>query len=203
MGIFTNWGKKKIDRVENVGFTTNNGFGGSRNIVKEDIVKEFDRFKLADRILIERILEQQEIQSKLDKENRNFVSHFATYDRELFNHVYKFNMVSLWFDRRGNPLNDYGKIEELLSDPDYKILAKTKLPSGSIVSTVWLGLTHGTVSLTTQAAKAHLIFETMVFKEDSHEDVYCQRYPTEEAAFKGHLEVVKEFTKKITRNENY
>lgn len=55
------------------------------------------------------------------------------------------------------------------------------------VSTVFLGLNHA------WGGGPPLIFETMVFNQDSErefEDVFCERYSTEEEALAGHKEVV-------------
>lgn len=53
------------------------------------------------------------------------------------------------------------------------------------VSTVWLGMNHGWFGEDIQ------IFETMVFKGKSYEDVYCKRYATEAEAIAGHKAVLR------------
>ena len=98
-------------------------------------------------------------------------------------------MSSMWYDKQGNSLESHEAIEKLLTDPTYKIIAKTVLPNEKVVSTVWLGLDHNFYGGTP------LIFETMVFpKEGDFCDEYCERYATLAEAKNGHEEVVKKFS---------
>lgn len=60
-------------------------------------------------------------------------------------------------------------------------VARTILPNGMLVSTVWLGLNHN------YGDGPPLIFETMVFPSvDDLTDLDCERYTTEEQAVAGH-----------------
>jgi hypothetical protein len=83
-----------------------------------------------------------------------------------------------WYDRSGNPLNNYIKIEELLLDDEYRVIDNTKIGDATI-STVWLGLDHSF-----GADPKPLIFETMIF--GGPHDGYCKRYATEIEAQGGH-----------------
>jgi len=92
-------------------------------------------------------------------------------------------MSVLWYDRQGRPVS-IDQIEELLSDPSYKIVRRYEA-DGWLVSTVWLGLDHRLLG-----GGPPLIFETMVFapgyRQDWMPEEYCERYPTEDAAIAGH-----------------
>lgn len=52
------------------------------------------------------------------------------------------------------------------------------------VSTVFLGVDHAF------GDGPPLVFETMIFPEDSYKDLYCERYSTYEEAVAGHKRVV-------------
>ena len=85
------------------------------------------------------------------------------------------------YDKKGNQIT----IEQYLEfhdQMDYTSIASDLL-GGYIISTVWLGIDHGTVN-------KHMIFETMVF--ETHKplpiDKYTRRYSTEEEAKAGHSE---------------
>mgnify|MGYP001599867616 CR=1 FL=1 len=67
----------------------------------------------------------------------------------------------------------------LLEDESVRRVAFTKLPSGAVVSTVWLGLDHNF------GAGPPLIFETMVFGLPDGEEPQ-ERYSTETEALAGH-----------------
>jgi len=56
---------------------------------------------------------------------------------------------------------------------------------GKRVSTVWLGLNHRF-----DEGKP-LIFETMVFKDKSGAEIYCERYSTWEEAEEGHQKAIQ------------
>ncbi len=53
------------------------------------------------------------------------------------------------------------------------------------VSTVWLGIDHN------HFGGRPLLFETMIFKGDSGNDIYCNRYTTWEKAKEGHKKAMK------------
>lgn len=92
--------------------------------------------------------------------------------------------MRLWYRRDGKPLGeDYTQIEKLLSDPEYRIVAKTEVPGKGLVSTVWLGLDHRF-----GASGPPLIFETLVF---DCEPELIERYATLGEAEAGHLAMVE------------
>jgi len=94
-----------------------------------------------------------------------------------------------YYDKTGKEITEeeFGK---LFTNPFYKIISRTKLPDGKIVSTVWLGLNHSIDE------NKPLIFETMVFpNEDDFHELYCERYSTEQEAIEGHLRIVQKFLK--------
>jgi hypothetical protein len=91
--------------------------------------------------------------------------------------------VSYYYDRQGNPID---RMDWAINPAD-KIVAKTTLPDGKLVSTVWLGIDH-------QFGNGPpLIFETMVFPADSYSDLDCERYSTETEALAGHEAMVKKW----------
>ena len=115
--------------------------------------------------------------------------------------------MSDWYDREGNKITtaDYdtepdlwmeqmGEVEKKLSDRSYKVLKQENTPEGKYwISTVWLGLDHSF------SGSKPLIFETMVFDRHNGEVDYAsnemKRYSTEAAALKGHVRMVKKWTK--------
>lgn len=66
-----------------------------------------------------------------------------------------------------------------------RVVAKTDLPGGAHVSTVYLGLDHR------YGYGPPLIYETIVFNPD---EVDMQRYSTREEALAGHAEMVAKWT---------
>jgi hypothetical protein len=107
----------------------------------------------------------------------------------------------MWFWRDGTPAVDpdldsrseefseqMGLVEKRLCDNSYKVVARTTLPDGKVVSTVWLGLNHD------MGGPRPLIFESMVFP--SLEDLRAvdfRRYATEEEAKAGHAGLVADW----------
>jgi hypothetical protein len=95
-------------------------------------------------------------------------------------------MSSEWYDRQGHLLA-MDEISAKFSDPEYKILAKTKVESADAsVSTVWLGLDHSF------GGGPPLIFESMVFGGGL--DQHQWRYATEAEARTGHESLVEKVT---------
>src|SRR5690606_41277 len=86
------------------------------------------------------------------------------------------------YDRDGNPLTDEEYDKYSVPGHRNKRVGRTDINSDVSVSTVWLGLNHGWVGA------GPIIFETMVFGGDH--DGWMQRYSSEEAAMRGHLQVV-------------
>jgi len=93
-------------------------------------------------------------------------------------------MRSGYFDRQGNEIG-LMKFAELFEDYDYKILKRTDLEN-CWVSTVWLGTDYDFYETNDKP----IIFETMVFPNDSRSEEYCERYSTEEEALEGHERMV-------------
>lgn len=79
-------------------------------------------------------------------------------------------------------------VEEKHRDLDYKRVARTELPDGGVVSTVWIGLDHN------YGKGPPLIFESMFFKKGDPQDLDCDRYATEEEALAGHTAMVATHT---------
>jgi len=90
-----------------------------------------------------------------------------------------------YYDRQGKPMGEVLAWAKKLEDPTYKLVAKTELPNGVMISTVWLGLDHSF------RKRPPLIFETMVFGENAAQgDQYQERYTTEALALIGHQTAV-------------
>lgn len=90
--------------------------------------------------------------------------------------------MHVFFDRAGNPMEDLSEWSRLRRDPHASTVARTELPGGVIVSTVWLG-----INLSVNADQP-LIFETMIF--GGPHDNAMWRYPTEPAALAWHDQIV-------------
>lgn len=94
--------------------------------------------------------------------------------------------MSDYYNRKGEPI-DTMQWAMQFRDED-RVVAKTELPDGKTVSTVFLGLNHRF------GDGPPLIFETMVFGPDSYIDMDCERYSTEEQAKAGHEAMVAKWT---------
>ena len=81
-------------------------------------------------------------------------------------------------------LESYLKSGERHLKNERKVVAKTKLPDGIEVSTVFLMIDHG---LSDQGPP--LVFETMIF--GGERDTECYRYSTWQEAEEGHFQVVR------------
>lgn len=92
---------------------------------------------------------------------------------------------NIYYDRQGNPISREEWAEAVnLDNFASRVVAKTRLRGGVIVSTVWVGLNLN------YREGPPLIFETMVFG-DGYDDL-SRRYATEAEAEAGHQEVVDE-----------
>lgn len=90
------------------------------------------------------------------------------------------NAPDNYYDRRGRVIRSWDDLARI--EPR---VARDVLPTGHVVSTVWLGLDHRF------GYGPPLIFETMVFaSEDSYMGLECDRYSTEAAAIEGHARMV-------------
>jgi hypothetical protein len=113
----------------------------------------------------------------------------------------------LYYDRQGFPLpSDPARgLEptlvwaELHANPDYRIVAWDKLPDGSWLSTVWLGLDHGIgrplffeTMRFTAARDERLVGSTLAFPDPTDgEDTTQLRYGSEEEALAAHHEILR------------
>lgn len=88
-----------------------------------------------------------------------------------------------WYNRDGSPATEDTFKAWRSSE---KKVAETILPTGHVVSTVWLGLDHRF-----GPEGPPLIFETMVFpSKGDYEDLDMERYSTEAEAHAGHARMV-------------
>lgn len=70
-----------------------------------------------------------------------------------------------------------------------RTVAKTTLPDGTLISTVFLGIDHSF-----GVGKVPIIFETMVFASgENRNDNDCERYATWEQAEAGHVVMVEKW----------
>lgn len=95
--------------------------------------------------------------------------------------------MSDYYNRNGEPIRMNEWAREFEKD---RTVAKTELPDGKTVSTVFLGLNHRF------GDGPPLIFETLVFNPGSYEDVDGDRYTTEEQAKAGHEAMVAKWQDK-------
>lgn len=89
------------------------------------------------------------------------------------------------YDRQGKPITDLLAWAKLLENESYKRVAEDQI-GPYWVSTVWLGLDHNH-----SIKGSPLIFETMVFGP-GEDDIFCDRYSTEQEAAEGHVDVVNQ-----------
>src|SRR5262249_51135070 len=99
---------------------------------------------------------------------------------------------AVYYDRQGTPI-PLMEWARLFEDDDYKMLARTDLDDAITVSTIWLGIDHGSLG------RVPLIFETMVFGP-TWCDLDCWRYATEAQALEGHTAAVRETLQKLAEH---
>lgn len=100
-------------------------------------------------------------------------------------------MRPMYYNRDGTPCEDQDTLAWARDFEKERRVAKDTLPDGKVVSTVFLGLDHNF------GTGLPLIFETMVFASDnSGDDLDVDRYSTEEAALKGHRDIVAKWKKR-------
>lgn len=99
----------------------------------------------------------------------------------------KLSQVSrgMYFRRDGTPYKDVIEWALDYEKDEMKHVDKTTLWWGGLVSTVWLGLNHN------YYGGKPLIFETMVFKRNSLNELDMERYSTEAEAKAGHARMVR------------
>ena len=83
------------------------------------------------------------------------------------------------FDRQGRSISQQAWVA--LHTEEYKRVGLQRFEGGVSVSTVWLGISHGSLG------GKPMIFETMIFGPDGYPyDEACQRYTSEAEAIMGH-----------------
>lgn len=93
----------------------------------------------------------------------------------------------MYYNRKGEAI-DLEQYAKLFANEKYQVVARDLL-DGYLVSTVWLGINHNFRSLVFNNDPGKpIIFETMIF--NGHDEVYCDRYCTEEQALEGHKKAV-------------
>jgi len=100
----------------------------------------------------------------------------------------------LWYDKKGDPIKTIEEWSKLFHDNKYKIIKQEILENGYFISTIWLGMDHGSQN------GQPLIFESMVFNGDGEGDSDCERYVSESAAIIGHKLLVEKWRKKPCTN---
>lgn len=88
----------------------------------------------------------------------------------------------IYYDRQGKKIN-HDAYTALLEDKEYKVV-RTQTIYGNLVSTVWIGIDHSF------GIGPLLIFETMIFGNNSQWDSFDHRYSTESDALLGHTVIV-------------
>ena len=98
-------------------------------------------------------------------------------------------MKDFYYDKYVNAISreEYSR---LMKDNEYKKVALTNLPDGKRVSTVWLGINYNFTY-----HNPPLMFETMVFPQDSWGELDCDRYCSELMAIFGHVKMVRKWKK--------
>jgi len=86
-----------------------------------------------------------------------------------------------YYDRQGHSIS-LTEAQDLTMDKDYKRIGYNEL-AGLKVSTVWIGLDYS-------INNSHMIFETMVFPLNSYDELYFERYATEQEAMAGHIKAM-------------
>jgi len=101
-------------------------------------------------------------------------------------------------DKTAVPCEDIRKWGRFLEDWKTRRVARTNLPDGGFISTVFMGIDH---QLDDNGPP--LLFETIIFNGNEYTDIW--RYFTWDEAIEGHQRVVKEcanFKKLEESNEN-
>lgn len=102
-------------------------------------------------------------------------------------------MYSQWYklvDKKPVLITDMNDLEEVYKDGN-RIMGRTKMPKGGMVSTVFLCLDHRY-----DGEGDPIVFETMYFPNWEDGDMAeqdCRRYCTYEDALRGHWEMVEQY----------
>ena len=97
-------------------------------------------------------------------------------------------MMNYILDKAGNPKQE----PDLLvwaawwGNRENRVIARTELPGGILVSTIFLGLDHSF-----GFSKVPILYETMIFGGPFDAREYLTRYATREEAIEGHKRAVK------------
>jgi hypothetical protein len=96
-------------------------------------------------------------------------------------------------DEAGEPVPcpDLLKWSAFLRDIGHRMVAKTDLPDGAMVSTVFLGTDHQF------GDGPPLLFETMIFHGDPGTGDECWRYATRAEALEGHAAAVAGYEEQL------
>lgn len=95
-----------------------------------------------------------------------------------------------YYDKKGEVI-DLNTFAELCEDFNYKVVKQDEI-GDFLVSTIWLGIDHNFYNIFHGHGKP-LIFETMIFSDnEKYDDIYQERYSTEEEALEGHKKAIKE-----------
>lgn len=92
--------------------------------------------------------------------------------------------MTLFYNRQGESISEELFMHLRFRDETYWRVAFTRLSDDLEVSTVWLGIDHGF------GHYGPLIFETLVFGDDSGEAMW--RYRTEDEALEHHQQLITE-----------
>lgn len=98
-----------------------------------------------------------------------------------------------WYNKRGQRMYDYAKINNRLMDLNYKVVKQEKLWWGGFLSTVWLGLDHS-LTFGSGLDRKPIIFETMLFFHGK--SLTQNRYSTLREAQEGHRKFKEELNLK-------
>lgn len=99
-------------------------------------------------------------------------------------------------DKKVVPTENFSEFTEFFRNEDNKIV-KQQYIGDILISTVFLGIDHGGYLTNGQP----IVFETMIFKDDDFEDLYCSRYVNYEDALRGHRHAVRLVIQKIRNKE--
>ena len=94
--------------------------------------------------------------------------------------------MSFYYDKEGNPIT-VSQMIKLGENKDYCGIGLAELSNGTVVSTIWTGLTHG------EGTTGPLIFETIVQESGGGWNAQY-RYCTEQEALRGHKQRVYEYS---------
>ena len=95
----------------------------------------------------------------------------------------KFYDPEIYYDKN-NKIITYEEYDKLRGDPSYKVIQQTQI-NEFFVSTVWLGYSFDNM------LEIPMIFETMIFNEETGRDICDTHYETEKEALEGHEKAIE------------